>query len=245
MVRELMGRRFQIRLSHSSVCRWLGQMGWSAQRPVWRACQQDPGAVSRWKEEESPKLRCRARELGAEIFFGDEARAGSDFHSGKRWGRRGHTPMVSATGARFGATILSAVSARGQFRFMVTRERVTAAVFIQFLPPLMTNAASPVFLVVDNHPIPKAKSVKGFVQQQQGRLELHYLPACSPELNPDELVWNNLKNHTLGRTFIFSCEALPALVISQRRRMQQLPALIRSFFQAPTTRYATLGWQLL
>ncbi len=240
MVRELIAKQFRVRLSHSSVCRLLGQMGLSAQRPLWRAYQQDPEAVRRWKEEEYPKLRRRARRRGAQIMFADEAGVRSDFHSGTTWGRRGRTPIVSSTGARFGVNIISAVSARGQLRFMLTKGRVTAAVFIEFLQRLLVQASSPIFLVVDGHSTHKAKSVKRFVQEQQGWLELYYLPAYSPELNPDELVWNNLKNHALGRKLITSREALRKLTIAHLHRMQKLPALIQSFFRAPTTRYAVL-----
>lgn len=241
MVRDLIAKHLGVHLSHSSVCRLLNQMGLSAQRPLWRAYQQDPEAVRRWKEEDYPKLRSRARRLGAQIFFGDEAGVRSDFHSGTTWGRRGHTPIVSSTGARFRVNMISAVSAQGQLRFMLTEGRVTASVFLEFLKRLMVNVSAPIFLVVDGHSTHKAKSVRRFVEAQGGRLELHYLPAYSPELNPDELVWNNLKTHTLGRKVIASRQELRALVLSHLRRLQKLPGLIRSFFRAPTTRYAALG----
>ena len=106
----------------------------------------------------------------------------SDFHSGTAWGRRGHTPVVSSTGARFRVNMLFAVSAQGQLRFMLAQGRVTAAVFLEFLKRLMVNASAPIFLIVDGHPIHRAKSVKAFVEAQNGRLELHYLPSYSPEL---------------------------------------------------------------
>ena len=128
----------------------------------------------------------------------------SDFHNGTTWGRRGHRPVASSTGARFRVNMLSAVSAQGQLRFMLAQGRVTAAVFLEFLRRLMVNASVPIFLIADGHPIYRAKSVKGFVEAQNGRLELHELPSCSPELNPDELVWNNLKTHALGRKAIES-----------------------------------------
>jgi len=82
MVRQLIRSRFSIKLSHSSVCRLLNQLGLSAQRPLWRAYQQDPQAVERWKREEYPRIRQRARQRGAQIFFSDEAGVRSDFHSG-------------------------------------------------------------------------------------------------------------------------------------------------------------------
>ena len=196
MVGQVIAKHFGIHLSHSSVCRLLTQMGMSAQRPLWRAYQQDPEAVRRWKQEDYPKLRRRARRLGAHIFFGDEAGVRSDHHSGttpgqaggRLWGRRGHTPIVSSTGARFGVNMISAISAQGQLRFMLTEGRVTASVFVDFLKRLMVNASGPVFLVVDGHPVHRSKTVKRFVADQNGRLELHHLPAYSPELNPPEPV---------------------------------------------------------
>ena len=202
MVQALISERFKVPLNHSSVCRLLHQLGLSAQRPLWRAYQQDPNAVRRWLEADYPAIRRQARREGAQIFFADEAGVRSDFHSGTTWGRRGRTPVVSSTGARFGANLISAVSAQGQLRFMLTRGRVTAAVFIEFLRRLLVNAAAPIFLIVDGHPTHRAKSVARFVAEQHGRLALFHLPPYSPELNPDELVWNDLKNHGAGRRLI-------------------------------------------
>ena len=122
---------------------------------------------------------------------------------------------------------------------MMTHGRVTAAVFIEFLKRLLVNAPSPIFLIVDGHPTHKAKAVKRFIEKQDGDLELYYLPPYSPELNPDELVWNDLKNKALGRKVILSKEALRNLTLSHLHRLQRLPRLISSFFLAPTTLYAS------
>ena len=240
MIRELIHRRYGIKLSRSSVCRLLGQLGLSAQRPLWRAYQQNPELIQKWIDEEYPKIRRQARKVGAEIYFGDEAGVRSDFHSGTTWGKRGHTPIVSSTGARFSLNMISAVSPRGQMRFMITNTRVTAKVFIEFLNRLMVNASGPIFLIVDGHPTHKAKCVRRFIESQQGKLKLFLLPPYSPELNPDEYVWNDLKNNCIGRKVLVSKAQLRKQVLSHLRKLQKMPALIMSFFQAPTTRYATI-----
>jgi transposase len=240
MIRELIHRRYGIKLSRSSVCRLLGQLGLSAQRPLWRAYQQNPELIQKWIDEEYPKIRRQARKVGAEIYFGDEAGVRSDFHSGTTWGKRGHTPIVSSTGARFSLNMISAVSPRGQMRFMITKTRATAKVFIEFLKRLMVNAPGPVFLIVDGHPTHKAKCVRRFIESQQGKLKLFLLPPYSPELNPDEYVWNDLKNNCIGRKVLVSKAQLRKQVLSHLRKLQKMPALIMSFFQAPTTRYATI-----
>ena len=238
IVQTLIAERFEVQLSHSSVCRLLHQLGLSAQRPLWRAYQQNPDAVKRWLAKDYPAIRRRAKREGATIFFADEAGVRSDYHSGTTWGRRGQTPVVSTTGARFGANLISAISAQGQLRFMMTKGRVTAAVFIEFLKRLLVNAAAPIFVVVDGHPTHRAKSVARFVAAQDGRLALFVLPPYSPELNPDEYVWNDLKAHGTGRKLITSLSQLRQMIVSHLRQLQKLPGLVRSFFHAPTTRYA-------
>jgi transposase len=240
MVQALIAKRFDVKLGHSSVARLLHQLGLSAQRPLWRAYQQDPETVKRWLDTEYPDIRSQAKRAGAKIFFADEAGVRSDFHSGTTWGPRGQTPIVSSTGARFGANLISAISAQGQLRFMLAEGRVTGSVFIEFLKRLLANATAPIFVIVDGHPTHRAKAVTQFVAAQQGRLSLFHLPPYSPELNPDELVWNDLKTHATGRKLITSPTQLRQAVLSHMRQLQKLPALVRSFFHAPTTLYARL-----
>ncbi len=103
---------------------------------------------------------------------------------------------------------------------------------------LLVNATAPIFLIVDRHPTHRAKSVACFLAGQAGKLALFFLPPYSPELNPDELVWNDLKTHSLGRRAITSLAQIRQMVISHLRQLQKMPGLVRSFFLAPTTRYA-------
>jgi transposase len=144
MIRKLIKDRFQIELSKSSVNRLLDQLGLSAQKPLWRAYQQNPKAVEEWLTKEYPKIRSMAAKHDAEIYFGDEAGVRSDFHSGTTWAPKGKTPVVSATGARFGFNMISAVSPKGALRFMVVEGSVNASVFIEFMKRLMIGSSKPV-----------------------------------------------------------------------------------------------------
>jgi len=238
MIQDLIKREFHIKLSKASVCRLLNQLGLTPQRPVWRAYQQCPEDVQRWLEKEYPQIRDLAKKEKAIIYFGDEAGVRSDHHAGTTWGIKGRTPIVSSTGARFGLNLISAVSAQGECRFMVTDGRVGAKVFIDFLRRLIYNAERPIFLIVDGHPAHKAKIVKKFLQEHEEKLRLFYLPPYSPELNPDERVWNDLKNNSIGRKVITSREDLKNEVISDLRSIQKSPDRIRGYFQNETTKYA-------
>jgi transposase len=91
MVRELIGREFGVRLSEVSVGRLLRKLGLSPQRPLYRAYQQNPQAVARWKAETYPQLCAEAAEVGATIYFADEAGVRSDYHAGTTWAPVGRT----------------------------------------------------------------------------------------------------------------------------------------------------------
>lgn len=238
MIGAVIADRFGVQLSKASVCRLLGQLGLTPQRPIWRAYQQRPEDVERFLSHEYPRIRAQAKREDARIFFGDEAGVRSDHHAGTTWAPRGVTPVVSSTGARFGLNLISAVSAQGELRFMVTPGRVGARVFVDFLRRLLHNADRPIFLIVDGHPAHKAVAVRKFVEAQDGRLRLFFLPAYSPELNPDERVWNDLKNNAVGRKRITDPGTLKKEVLGHLRFIQRMPDRVRGYFQNETTKYA-------
>jgi transposase len=240
MIRELIREKFNVRVSEVSVGRLLKKLGLSPQKPLHRAYQQDRNAVERWLKVEYPAIKKLAKEENAAIYFGDEASVCSDYHSGTTWAPVGKTPVVETTGAVFKINLVSAVSAKGKMRFMTVDGRFNSDKFIEFLKRLLHNADTPIFLILDRHPVHRAKKVNKFVEATEGRLRMFYLPSYSPELNPDELVWNHLKNHSVGKTRIMNLTHLKEMVLSFLRRLQRTPTLVSSFFLAPTVRYAVV-----
>lgn len=237
MLRELLRRDFGIKISEVSVGRLMKRIGFTPQRPLYRAWQQDKQLVDSWLTTEYPKIKARAKHEGAMIYFADESGIRSDYHSGTTWAPRGETPVVKATGARYGFNIISAVNANGHFRFMIVERTVTATVFKSFLERLIIGNTKKVFLIVDGHPTHKAKLLNKFLEENTDKIELFFLPSYSPELNPDELAWSHLKQK-LGRVVSQTKEELKTKAYSILRRIQKLPELVVSFFYHPTCRYA-------
>lgn len=176
MIRELIRRKFAVSLSEVSVGRLMKRLGYSPQRPLYRAWQQDPALVAQWRTEQYPKIVARAKREGALVFFADESGIRSDHHAGTTWAPVGQTPVVKATGARFGFNMLSAVNARGHFRFMTVEGSVNGRVFKQFLQRLIAGQTQKIFLIVGGHPSHKARLVKLFVEEHADRIELFLLP---------------------------------------------------------------------
>jgi len=236
LIRHLIKRQFNKELAISTVHRLMKILGFSAQRPLYQAWQQDPVLVRTWETQTYPSIRAEAKRVGATIYFGDESGIRSDYHAGTTWAPQGQTPVVQATGRRFSLNMISAVSPQGEFRFMLKEGSVNAQVFVEFLKRLMVNANNPVFLIVDGHPIHKAKLVNDYVASQKGRLKLFLLPPYSPHLNPDETVWAHVKRK-VSRQLVENAEHMKQLALGALRSIQKLPDLVKSFFRQPECQY--------
>lgn len=237
LVRQVIAKQFGVELSVGSVGRILRGLGMSPQRPLHRATQQDPERVERWRTEEYPAIRDEAAQLGATVYFADEAGVRSDYHSGTTWAPVGQTPIVRTTGTRHSINMISAVTAKGAMHFTTFTGKMDADVFITYCRDLLHDDGGIVFLVIDGHPVHRSRAVKEFAASTKGKLRLFFLPPYSPELNPDEWVWKNVKHDRIGKTAITSFDDLRDKAESALLRLQRLPELVRAFFSDPCLSY--------
>lgn len=238
MIKTLIFRKFRVKMSLPAVGRMLAKLGLSCQKPLSKAYEQNPALVDQWKKKEYPKIRARAKKEGAEIYFSDESGVRSDFHAGTTWAPKGETPVINHTGKRFSLNMISAVSPRGELRFMTSRKRISADLFLEFLKRLIRGAKQKIFLIVDGLAVHRAKKVKAFIETVADRIELFFLPPYAPEVNPDEQVWNDVKNNGVGRSMIQTPQDLKRATESRLRYLQKNPDHVRSFFQMEDTLYA-------
>ena len=237
IIREMLRRQHGIVLSKSSVCRLLGHLRLSPQRPLYRSYKQDPKAMDEYLKKEFPSLREEARRKGAVIFFVDEAAIRSDAHRGTTWGKVGETPVVLDSGQRFGVRLISAVSPRGDMRFASFEGRMTAERFIEFVKKLRKDVGRPIIVIADNASYHNGKAVQEYAQESGGEVVIHNLPAYAPELNPDEQVWNHAKSRLSRMPFITLAE-MKAAAFRVLRSIQADAKLILSFFRLKDTKYA-------
>jgi transposase len=237
LVRELIRQRFRVNMSEVNVGRILKRLGLSPQRPLYRAYQQNPERVERWKSEEYPAIRAEAAKEGATVLFADEAAVRTDHHAGTTWAPIGQTPVVKGTGERKTIMMVSAISLRGQLRFHLHEGSFKARHFIAFCKQLMADIPGKVFLIVDGSSVHTATETKEFVLSTEGRLRLFFLPPYSPELNPDEWVWKNVKHDKIGRASVRGLDELKAVARSALRRLQKMPHIVLGFFADPKLSY--------
>jgi transposase len=237
-VRQLIRRRFRIQSSVRTVQRYLKAWGFTPQKPRRRAWEQDSAAVQRWLREEYPAIKKAAKRQRARIYWGDEMGVRSDHQAGRSYGLRGHTPVVPGTGRRFGCNMVSALTNRGHLSFMVFKRRFKVSVFLQFLRRLVKQASRKVFLIIDRHPVHRSRAVQRWLAANADAIRVFYLPGYSPELNPDEMLNNDVKANAVGRRRPNNQKELMRNVRGHLRNRKRNPELVKRYFHAESVRYA-------
>jgi transposase len=238
-VAELIAQRYGIRLARTTVGLYLRAWRFSPQKPQRRALEQNPAAVRRWLKEEYPAIRARARREGGVVLWLDEMGVRSDAAAGRSWAPVGHTPVIRRTGQRFGVNLISAISNEGLLRFRLFEGSFAGPVLVDFLRRLVGDLAGrKVHLILDGHPVHHAKLVSAWVAQRPTRIQLHFLPGYSPELNPVELLNNDVKANAAGRRRARTVVELTGELRAYVRRRQRHPEVVVGFFAHPATCYA-------
>jgi transposase len=237
IVRELIARRFGVRLSLASIGAVLARQGLTPQKPLQRAYQRDPAAIARWQRETYPAIARNAKRDKAEIYFWDESGFRADAVQGTTWGAKGQTPVVSVPGQRQGISAASAISSKGAFWFATYAGGLNGELFITLLRRMMRGRRRPLHLILDGLPAHKTTAVTQYVAGLNGKLTVHYLPGYAPDLNPDELVWSHAKRTGHARRPLQKGEQLADRITAQLAEMARRPALVRSFFRHPSVAY--------
>ncbi len=237
-VRQLIQRKFKVRVSERTVRRYLARWGFTPQKPVRRAYERDDAAVKRWLEVEYPAIREAAKKEKALIYWGDEMGVRSDHQAGRSYAPKGKTPAIPGTGQRFSCNVVSALTNRGHLSFMVFKKGFTAPVFLRFLRRLMKQANRKVFIIVDNHPVHRSKKVKAWLEKNEARIRRFFLPGYSPDLNPDEMVNQDVKANAVGRKRARSRQQLMGHVRRYLERRRANPDMVKRYFHEPSVRYA-------
>ena len=235
---SLIEREYGVSVSLTTVGRYLAGWGMSPQKPVRRAYERNDAAIARWLRTEYPAIARDAKREKAVIYWGDEMGLRSDHVAGTSYAPMGQTPIIRATGQRFGCNMISAITNRGHLAFMVFQGKFDGRLFVQFMRRLLQQATGKLYLIVDGHPVHRSVVARDLVAANEARLRLIRLPGYCPELNPDELLNQDVKTNGLGKSRPANRAELMAGVRSHLRRRQKQPQVIRNLFQEKHVRYA-------
>ena len=237
-VRDLIKKKYKIFLSIRTVQRYLKEWGFTPQKPINRAYERNPYEVRKWLRKTYPAIKMMAKRLKFRIFWLDEMGMRSDHQVGRTYSPRGSTPEISGTGKRFGCNMISTISNKGELSFMIYKGRFESKLMIEFLCRLLKQYNKNIFLIADRHPVHLSKALKNWEQENSKRIRLFHLPAYCPELNPDEMLNNDVKSNSVGKQRPKDLKEMQHNIYSFLRRRQARPKMVINYFHAPTVLYA-------
>ena len=236
-VQQLIERQYDIVLSVKQVGRYLKRWGYTPQKPLRKAFALKPEQVKQWLIKEYPAIKKRSIKEKAIIYFGDETGMRSDHQAGRSYAPKGKTPVVKSTGQRFSLNMISAISNKGHLQFMLI-ERFNGEVFIGFLKRMIRYSKQKIFFVTDGHPAHKTKKLKAWLEENNSRIEVFFIPPYSPELNAQEYLNQDVKTNVIGKRRPINKAEMRANVenfMNERRRNKRQ---VQKYFHAEHVRYA-------
>ena len=234
-IKHLYGKDVPLRTITDYLSRW----GFTPQKPVKRAYEQNPKAVAQWQEMVYPQIQARAKQEKAEIHWGDETGIQNTDYRARGFAPKGKAPVIRVNAAKSRINMISSITNLGKVRFMLYRETMTAQVLIKFMSRLTRDADRKVFLILDNLKVHHSQIVKDWLEENKEKIEVFYLPSYSPELNPDEYLNGDLKHNIRSGLPARSVKELTKKTRSFMRKLQNRPEHVRNYFKHPRIAYAS------
>ena len=194
LIQDLIWRECRQLYSVRYLSELLRNWGFSYQKARFISDHLDAAARQHWLQVVWPTIRQQARQRQALLLFGDEASFAQWGSLGYTWAKRGQQPLIKTCGKRKGYKVLGLLDYfTGQLYYHGSTERFTARRYCEFLASVLAATDQPIILIQDGARYHTAKETQRFFAQQANRLTVHQLPAYSPDYNPIEHLWRNVK----------------------------------------------------
>jgi len=228
VVKELFGKE----IKDWKIREVMIEMWFTNQTPLFRAYQQDPKKVELWIDQVLPYIQMEAEDEWRTIYYWDEAWFKSTDHRWKTRWKKGKTPIVKSTWARFWVNAISIISPKWELRFMAYESGFSSETLLLFLKRISYKNDKKITLILDGHPTHKSVLVKKYLASQNNKIKIYYLPWYSPELNPDEQVRNHMHNDLKGQ-IIASQKQMIDKIKKWLYRLQKKKDEVSSYFRHP------------
>ena len=243
-VRQFVQEHFDCLLSSRTCLNYLHRLGFVVKRPKKRLCKANAEKRAAFVREYAA-MRAEAQISGAKIFFVDEAHFRADVELRSQWVLRGEPALVDSTSPRFGekATYYSAVCLEtGEVLAMPVEGNTNAETSVAFLKLLREKYSGPLIVIWDNGPAHRGEAMRTYLTTPNLELRLVAMPAYSPDFNPDEAIWEWVREEVTANTCFGTaakvCEKVDAFFAGLAQRATEVMQRCRRELQ-------TLADQLL
>jgi transposase len=240
VVCEYIQNTFQIKYADRSMRDIMKRLGFTSQKPITQAYKRNPEKIRIWLDKEYPEIKSLASQEGARIYWGDGMGINSADNRGRTYSLRGTTPAIKNAGSKFKCNIFAAISPQGFMNWMVFSDNFTSKHFINFLRRLNRQIKQKVFLILDNHKVHHSKHVQNYINRNKDKIRIFFLPPYCPELNPEELVNQDVKANANNFKPVRTAADLAINVRYYLTKVQFNQFKIRNFFKKLEVAYASM-----
>ena len=231
MIQELIYQRYGKMYNVHYVSELLKNLGFSFQKARFVSDHLDAVARQTWLQETWPTLRAQAAAVGGMILFGDEASFAQWGSLGYTWSRKGQQPVVKTCGKRKAYKVFGLIDYfSGQLFYQGIEGKFNSESYIAFLSDVLAQTSRPIFLIQDGARYHTSKITKQFFAKHTDRLFVYQLPSYSPDYNPIEYLWRNVKGAATHLKYFPTFDSLVIAVEDTLADFQLHPQHIRSLF---------------
>jgi len=194
MIQNLIYEKFAIFYSVNYIVQLLKNMGFSYQKARFVSDHKNPEKRKEWLECKWSEITKLAKERKALILFGDEASFPQWGTLTYTWAKRGQKPTVKTSGIRKGYKVFGLIDYfTGRLFYQGQEGRLTSESYSQFLKSVLNRIQKHVILVQDGARYHTSKAMEQFFAEHKERLTVFQLPTYSPDYNPIEKLWKEIK----------------------------------------------------
>ena len=241
-VQTLIKYELDIDMPISTVGDYLAKWQFTSKKPIKRAYERKDSVTKTWLENEYPKIKKEAKTENADIWWADETACQSLPNNLTGYAPIGthNKPILEHTAKKFKVNMISAITNTGKSMFSLYDESINIDRFIDFCKKIIeSNNGKKVYLIVDNLRVHHAKLVRAWEEENSKYIRLFYLPAYSPDYNPDEYLNQDYKQTANRNNVPKDKEQLRRNTEKYMLSLQNNPQKVANFFKHPKVKYAS------
>jgi transposase len=240
LIQDLILRKFRVTYSSHYVAELLKNLGYSYQKARFVSNHIDDVAPEQKEWIETwPEIMRLADEKDAMVLFGDEASFAQWGSLSYTWSRRGEQPTVKTSGKRKAYKIMGFIDyLSGAFFYKAHTGQFNSAIYEKFLTEILAKTSKHLIIIQDGARYHTSKAMRKFFEKQAARVTVYQLPRYSPEFNPIEFLWRNIKKQATHLRYFPKFEDLTKKVDEKLAYFANLP---KSILGLMGRYYETLG----
>ena len=180
----------------------------------------------------------KAKQQKADIYWEDETSIETGDIRGKGYAPKGNTPIVKNTEIKIKISMISAITNQGKVFWKLHNGTINANKFLEFIKRLVYCKKKKIFLILDNARVHRSKILAAWLKENKNKIELFFIPPCSPELNPDEHVNSDVKYGVGSQKPKKTEKDLSSAVEEHMNMLKNNPSRIKKYFEDKNISYA-------